>query len=127
MTIYYQFGSKRRLLEALFDDLAACAELGPRVIAALGKMESFDALSGVLAAFVHFWERDRLVMRRVRALAMLDPEFGEAVRARDERRCQIVQTALRHTRDSWPRTQRHGPTCEAPDARSTWRGIRIGN
>ena len=102
MTVYYQFGSKRRLLEALFDDLAARADLGPRVAAALGQAEPLDSLAGVLAAFAHFWTRDRLAMRRVRALAALDTEFGEAVRARDERRRQIARALLRRM------AERHG-------------------
>lgn len=110
MTVYYQFGSKRRLLEILFDDLAARAELGPRLAVAFSQAEALDALAGVLVAFAHFWTRDRRAMRRVRALAVLDVEFGEAVRARDERRRQVVQTVLRRSAE-----QRGQPAAEVFD------------
>lgn len=85
MTVYYQFGSKLGLLEALFDDLAARGLVG-RLPAAFAQAEPLSALSEFVTAFTHFWASDRLVMRRVRALAALDPDFEQAVRARDERR-----------------------------------------
>jgi AcrR family transcriptional regulator len=94
MTIYYQFGTKRGLLEALFDDLAARAELASRLAAAMTEDDPRAALDGLLAAFAHFWSVDRLVMRRVRALALLDPEFGEAVWSRDGRRRQLLLAVL---------------------------------
>jgi len=85
MTVYYQFGSKRGLLEALFDDLAARG-LMERLPAAFAKPEPLEALAAFVAAFTHFWASERLVLRRIRGLAALDPVFEEAVRARDERR-----------------------------------------
>jgi AcrR family transcriptional regulator len=85
MTIYYQFRSKRGLLEALFDDLAARG--GVRRMAEVHTLpEPLDALDELIAVFGIFWATDRIIERRVRSLAALDPDLGEAVRARDERR-----------------------------------------
>jgi AcrR family transcriptional regulator len=85
MTVYYQFKSKGGLLEALFDDLAVRG-LMERLRPALCQAEPMEALMGLIAAFGGFWASDRLVIRRVRALAALDPEIEQSVHARDERR-----------------------------------------
>lgn len=85
MTVYYQFRSKRGLLEALFDHLANHG-LMPHFRAVMQEPAPSRALDGLIAAFAAFWESDRLVLRRVRALTALDAEVGEGVRARDERR-----------------------------------------
>ena len=44
-----------------------------------------QALRGFIAAFARFWASDRLVMRRLRALAALDPDVAIVIEARDER------------------------------------------
>src|SRR5207237_355067 len=89
MTVYYQFGSRRGLLEALFDDLAARAELADHLATTFQQTDPLLALEQLIAAFATFWERDRVVIRRVRSLAALDPEFEQAIRERDQRRRQI--------------------------------------
>lgn len=86
MTVYYQFGSKAGLLEALFDQLATTGGLPQSVAAAFGQPDPRDALAGYVAAFGRFWAAERLVLRRLRSLAALDPELEQGVRARDARR-----------------------------------------
>jgi AcrR family transcriptional regulator len=86
MTVYYQFGSKAGLLEALFDQLATTGGLPQGAVAALGQPDPLDALAGYVAAFGRFWATERLVLRRLRSLAALDPELARGVRARDARR-----------------------------------------
>jgi AcrR family transcriptional regulator len=86
MTVYYQFGSKAGLLEALFDQLATTGRLPQGAVAALGQPDPLDALAGYVAAFAGFWAAERLVLRRLRNLAALDPELEQGVRARDARR-----------------------------------------
>src|SRR5258708_13607351 len=44
------------------------------------------ALDGLIAAFAAFWDSDRIVIRRARALAALDAEIAASLRARDELR-----------------------------------------
>jgi hypothetical protein len=52
------------------------------------------ALDGLIAAFAAFWDSDRIVLRRARALAALDAEIAESVRARDERRRDHLRKIL---------------------------------
>jgi AcrR family transcriptional regulator len=93
MTVYNQFGSKRGLLEALFDDLAARG-LVDGIRSTFAQPEPRAALAALIAAFVNFWSSDRVVIRRIRGLAAIDPEFERAVRARDERRRGLLQGIL---------------------------------
>jgi AcrR family transcriptional regulator len=110
MTIYYQFTSKAGLLEALFDDLAARGRLAERLPAAHQQPDPLDALAELITAFVDFWSSDRLVLRRLRSLAALDPDLEQAVRARDERRREQLRSIVRRLAD-----QRGGPAAEASD------------
>lgn len=83
MTVYYQFGSKIGLLEALSDSLASQGGM-EQLALAFRRPEPLDALNEYIAVFSRFWDADRLVMRRLRALAALDSDFEKVVRARDE-------------------------------------------
>ena len=83
MTVYYQFDSKRGLLEALFDDLANRG-LMPHLRAIFHEPDSKRALNTLIAAFAAFWEADRVVLRRARALAALDADVATSVRERDQ-------------------------------------------
>jgi AcrR family transcriptional regulator len=94
MTVYYQFKSKGGLLEVLFDDLATRG-LVERLHPALCQAEPLDALSGLIAAFGGFWASDRLVIRRVRALAAFDPDVEQSLHGRDERRREHLRGILR--------------------------------
>lgn len=93
MTVFNQFGSKRGLLEALFDDLAVRG-LVERLRASFARPEPREALDELVAAFAGFWSSDRIVIRRIRGLAALDPDFEQAVRARDERRREALRTIV---------------------------------
>lgn len=83
MTVYHQFGSKVGLLEALSDFLAAHGGM-EQLANAFRQSDTLNALNEYMTAFSRFWNSDRLVMRRLRALAALDPDFEQVVRARDE-------------------------------------------
>src|SRR5262249_31685178 len=82
MTVYYQFGARRGLLEAVFDELAARG-LVPHLRSAFAHTDAQSRLDELVAAFGKFWGSDRLVLRRLRSMAALDPELGQALRARD--------------------------------------------
>ncbi len=90
MTVYHQFGSKVGLLEALCDSLAASGGM-EQLATAFRQPDPLDALNQYLLVFSRFWDVDRLVTRRLRALAALDPDFAQVIRARDERRRQGVR------------------------------------
>lgn len=88
-TVYYQFGSKAGLLEALCDRLAVTGGLGelPEVFTT---PEPTAAIAGLVRVFARLWDVDRVVMRRLRALAALDPDVGAVIAARDERRLRAL-------------------------------------
>jgi AcrR family transcriptional regulator len=109
MTVFNQFGSKRGLLEALFDDLAARGLL-ERLFASLAQPEPRAALDEMVAAFAGFWSSDRIVLRRIRGLAAIDPDFEVTVRARDERRRDGLRTIVGRLADKY-----HKPAPAARD------------
>jgi AcrR family transcriptional regulator len=89
MTVYHQFGSKTGLLEALCDTLAVSGGM-EQLATAFRQADPLEALHHYFLVFGRFWEADRVVMRRLRALAALDPEFEQVIRARDGRRRQGI-------------------------------------
>jgi len=109
MTVYHQFGSKIGLLEALSDYLAAHGGM-EHLADAFRRPEPLDALDEYITVFSHFWSADRLVMRRLRALAALDPDFEHVIRTRDEWRRQGLRVIVQRF------AEKHGrPAPEALD------------
>ncbi len=84
-TVYYQFGSKTGLLEAVCDDLAEASGMA-ELASVFTSPAPEQAIRGFITAFAEFWAVDRVVMRRLRALAALDPDVGAVIAARDQRR-----------------------------------------
>jgi AcrR family transcriptional regulator len=84
-TVYYQFGSKTGLLEAICDDLAEAGGMADLAHAFTNPAPE-AAIRDFITAFAGFWGADRIVMRRLRALAALDPDVGAVIAARDQRR-----------------------------------------
>ena len=101
-TVYYQFGSRSGLLEAMCDDLAD--EGGMSGLAGTFARPDLDsALAELATVFGQFWSVDRTAMRRLRALAALDPDVAAVIAARDERRLSAVTALLaRHGVGSEP-------------------------
>jgi AcrR family transcriptional regulator len=93
MTVYHQFGSKMGLLEGLCDTLASYGGM-QQLAAAFRNQEPLDGLDEYITVFGRFWDADRLVMRRLRGLAMLDPDFEQVIRARDEWRRQGLRVLV---------------------------------
>lgn len=93
MTVYYQFGAKAGLLEALFDYLAMRGRID-RLRLVFEKPDPVEALEMLVGVFGAFWGSDRLVLRRVRALAAIDPDVEKAVRARDGRRRHALEVLV---------------------------------
>jgi len=84
-TVYNLFGTRSGLLEALFDHIALEAGLA-RMPEVMQRSDPRAMLDGVLEIFTGFWSRHRTLLRRIHGMAALDPEFGKAVAARNERR-----------------------------------------
>jgi AcrR family transcriptional regulator len=102
MTVYYQFGSKIGLLEALSDSLAAHGGM-EQLAAAFSRLDPLDALTEYIAVFSRFWNSDRVVTRRLRALAALDPDFEQVVRGRDEWRRGGLRVIVRRLVEQYGR------------------------
>jgi AcrR family transcriptional regulator len=93
MTVYNQFHSQPRLLEAVADSLAerggmrklAGAFLAPRVE---------DGVGVFVETFVGFWASDRVFLRRLRALGVLTPSVYRKVRERDEWRREAARNLV---------------------------------
>ena len=86
-TVYYQFGSKTGLLEAVCDQLAEIGGLSG-LAEVFADPDPRQAQHRFVACFGRFWAADRPAMRRLRALALLDPDVGAVIAARDQRRQQ---------------------------------------
>ena len=84
-TVYYQFGSKSGLLEAVCDHLAELGGLAG-LPSAFTEPDPRRGLNLFVGCFGQFWAADRAATRRLRALAVLDPEIGAVIAARDQRR-----------------------------------------
>lgn len=94
MTVYGRFGSKRGLLEALFDEMGMRGGLRETLPAAFAQPDAMDALQAYIAAFCAFWERDRALNRRLRGFAALDREFDAAISSRNDRRYRAFELLL---------------------------------
>jgi AcrR family transcriptional regulator len=93
MTVYHQFGSKPGLIAALSDDLASRGGIGglPEAFMAPDPRAGLDILVRV---FMHLWDSERQVVRRLRALSALDPEFTDH-EDRNQRRRHSITVLLR--------------------------------
>ncbi|HWZ20000.1 MAG TPA: TetR/AcrR family transcriptional regulator [Ktedonobacteraceae bacterium] len=100
MTVYHKFGSKIGLLEALSDSLAAHGGM-EQLANAFRQSDPLEALDEFITVFSRFWQSDRLVTRRLRALSALDPDFEKVVKARDERRRQGLHVILMRSAEKY--------------------------
>lgn len=84
-TIYNLFVSKTGLLEALFDQIAIEGGM-ERMRSVMTAANPESMLAGFVEIFSNFWNKDRILLRRVHGIAAVDPEFGAVVEARNQRR-----------------------------------------
>jgi AcrR family transcriptional regulator len=98
MTVYYQFESKSKLLEALCDDLAARGGMD-KMGAAFSNPDPLDAMTAFVEVFARFWSTDRTVIRRLHGMAALDPVVDAVIRAREARRREGLRVLVRRIMD----------------------------
>ena len=84
-TIHNQFGARSTLLEALFDRMAMHGGMANMALV-MQQRDPVVMLGMFVEIFARFWSSDRVAIRRVHALAVLDPELGRIDRARNQRR-----------------------------------------
>jgi AcrR family transcriptional regulator len=92
-TIYNLFGTRSALLEALFDRLAADAGMA-RMREVFMAADGETALAKMVEVFTQFWWGQRTILKKIRAIAALEPDFGEAVQSRDARRQGIAARVI---------------------------------
>jgi AcrR family transcriptional regulator len=93
LTVYNQFGSRRALLEAVFDNIAERGRLH-RISEAMRNPDPHEALQQIVAIFCDFWGQHREAHWRLQAASASDPEFQESLRARNERRRQLLSALV---------------------------------
>lgn len=91
LTVYNQFGSRRGLLEAVFDDIAREGGLF-ELTDVMTMADPRAALDRVVAIFCTFWSHDPAIGGLNQAVAT-DPDFGASLVERNERRRELL-TAL---------------------------------
>jgi len=93
LTVYNQFGSRRGLLEAVFDDIAARGRLAT-IPEALSLADPRQGLDAIIERFCAFWSSDEAIGRLHDAMAT-DAEFAIALTARNERRRKLLQALMK--------------------------------
>lgn len=93
MTVYYQFGNKAGLLQAVFDDLAAKGGM-EALATAFRKPDPLEALDVFVGVFCSFWASDQVIFHRLRALAILDADLGRELAAREHWAHQGIRLLL---------------------------------
>jgi AcrR family transcriptional regulator len=88
LTVYNQFGSRRGLLEAVFDERARHGGLG-QIPDAMAMPDPRAALDRLIDIFCKFWGGD-LAVGRLHDATATDPEFAQAIAERNERRRHAI-------------------------------------
>ena len=92
LTVYNQFGSRRALLEAVFDEIARQGGLAG-IADAMAMADPGAALDRLVEIFCAFWSRDPAIGRLHDAMAT-DPEFAAALTERNERRRKALNVLV---------------------------------
>lgn len=98
MTVYYQFGAKQELLEALLDHLAARGRMD-RLREAFEEPGALDALDRFIETFCGFWGSDRVGLRRLRAWASVEAAGEDGALERDAWRRQGLEKLVGRVRE----------------------------
>jgi AcrR family transcriptional regulator len=86
LTIYYQFDSKAKLLEALYDYIARRGRMEQLAEVFRTGNDAVSLLHNFIRVFAGFWASDRKVIRRLHGFGTIDAEIGRGLRERNERR-----------------------------------------
>jgi len=92
LTVYKQFGSRRGLLEAIFDANAARAGI-KRIVEAMQDDDPRRGIRRALDILCDFWGSNPS-FGRLHDAAALDPDFAEAIAGRNERRRLVFMALL---------------------------------
>jgi AcrR family transcriptional regulator len=99
LTVYNQFGSRKALLEAVFDERAARGGLH-RIGEAMATSDPHAALLQVIAIFCKFWTFDPGALRLLHAASACDPDLARSISERNERRRRLFMALVRRMADN---------------------------
>src|SRR5882757_2053758 len=94
LTVYNQFGSRRAVLEAVFDAVAVRGGLH-RLVEAMAAPDPHAALTRIITIFCEFWSFDPGALGLLHAVGSSNPEFAESISARNERRRRLLAGIIR--------------------------------
>jgi len=97
-TIHNLFGSKRGVLETLFDAIALESGM-ERMREVMTHQDPEAMLQAFVRVFCNFWEKNRVLFRRIHGIGAIDPDFGELIDARNERRHGAAIRIVRRLKD----------------------------
>ena len=101
MTVYYQFKSKGKLLEALFDDVGAQAQMS-EMRDVMAQTDPIVAISMLVDIFCRLWRTQGPLVRRLHALAALDPEVQAALTERGSWRYEAIEKIVERLKRKEP-------------------------
>jgi AcrR family transcriptional regulator len=92
LTVYKQFGSRRGLLEAVFDENARRGGI-MRMAEAMQVSNAREGINRAIDVLCEFWG-NHTVFAKLHDAAAVDPEFAEAIAQRNARRRMVFDTLL---------------------------------
>lgn len=101
LTVYNQFGSRRAVLEAVFDAVAVRGGLH-RLAEAMTDPDPHTALARIITIFCAFWSFDPGALGLLHAVGSSNPEFAESISARNERRRKLFSGVIRRIAEEAP-------------------------
>lgn len=93
LTIYNQFGTRRALLEAVFDERAHRGGL-TAIPDAMKLPEPKAGALRIVDIFCNFWATDASGLSRIWAAMIGDPELADGIKARNERRRSVFRNLV---------------------------------
>jgi AcrR family transcriptional regulator len=94
LTVYNQFGSRRGLLEAVFDDVAFRGGLH-RLSEVMAEKDPRAALRRLVVVFCEFWYFNGRMLGRIIGAGVADLRLERAIRERNERRRKLITVILK--------------------------------
>ena len=92
-TIHNLFGTRTAVLESLFDQIAADAGM-ERMRDVMTTSDPHLMLDRFIGIFSDFWMKNRMLLKRIHGIAAIDPEFGQSVQARNQRRLMAATRVM---------------------------------
>lgn len=93
LTVYNQFGSRRGLFEALFDDRARRGGM-QRMTQIMSGPDPRAGLEQLIELFCDFWSSEHATIARLVGAAGSDAELNEGILARNERRRRALSVLV---------------------------------